>query len=131
MRALDFLTENSEADGNSAAPGSVKGKRQGLTHDQHKAISGAQHYPDTPSHYYNMYRFGVHMAKSPSEQEMDPNGPAANEMITLAYSQADLDIINNSAKAMGLKGAELTKYGSSESKDTHATSPVNNWNKRK
>ena len=130
MRALDFLKENSDVDGNGSAPGLSPGKRKGLHHDQHNAISGARRYPELPSHYYNMYRFGVHMARSPENQTMDPNGPAANEMVTLAYSQADLDIINKSAKEMGLRGAEITKFGSQESKDTHTVSPVNNWNKK-
>jgi hypothetical protein len=131
MRALDFLKENSDGDVSGAAPGVSAGKRKGLRPDHSNAISGAQRYPDTPSHYYDMYRFGVHMAGSPGRQTMDPNGPAANEMVTLAYSQADLEIVNNSAKEMGLRGAEITKFGSTESKDIHAVSPVNNWNKRK
>jgi hypothetical protein len=128
MRALDFLTEDGDA--GSSGPGSIKGKRKGLHPDQYHAISGASHYPDLPSHYYNMYRFGVHMASSPENQTMAVNGPTSNEMVTLAYSQADLDIINRSAKEMGIRGAELTKFGSTETKDTYKTSPVSNWNKR-
>lgn len=94
MRALDFLTEDGDGNSDGSSPGSIKGKRKGLHPDQYHAISGASHYPDLPSHYYNMYRFGVHMAGSPEGQSMAINGPTANEMITLAYSQSDLDIIN-------------------------------------
>ena len=128
MRWREIVKENSAYD--SAAGISPTGKK-GKFHKHHDdVIPGVTRYPDTPAHYYSMYRFGVHMARSPSDQDMSPAGPTANEMVTLAYSQADLDIIKNSAKAFGFKGSQVTKHGSREPNDTYVQSPVANWSKK-
>lgn len=130
MRASEFIIENVGDTSGSAYGGNVK-KSSAFSKNQKSAIPGATRYPNTPSHYYNMYRFGVHMAGSPdNEHEFSPYGPSGNEMITLAYSKTDADIIKNSADAMGFSSAEMTDHGSKEPKDTHITSPVSNWNKK-
>jgi hypothetical protein len=128
MRWYELIKENDES--SSAGPSGNTGKKRPFHKDQNNAIPGVTRYPDTPAHYYNMYRFGVHMARSPSDQDMSPAGPTANEMVTLAYSQADLDIIKNSAKAMGFKGSQMTSHGSREPEDTYTVSPTSNWNKK-
>lgn len=128
MRAREFLQENDES---SSAGGGDTGRKRPLHKHQKNVMPGATRYPDTPAHYYNMYRFGVHMAGSPdNEHGFDPAGPSGNEMVTLAYSQADLDIIEKSAKAMGFRGARMTAHGSVEPGDTYITSPVSNWMKK-
>jgi hypothetical protein len=124
MRWYEIITEN---DGSSSASGGGSGKKKPFIKQQRDVIPGADSYPDTPAHYYNMYRFGVHMAGSPDEQSFNPNGPSANEMVTLAYSQSDLDIIKKTAKAMGYKSASMTSQGSHEPTDTYTTSPVAKW----
>lgn len=125
MRWYEIITEN---DAGGAGGGGNTGKKKPFDKQHQSAIPGATRYPDTPAHYYNMYRFGVHMAGSPDEQAYDPAGPSANEMVTLAYSKTDLDIIKKSAKAMGFKGASMTSHGSYEPTDTYTTSPVAKWN---
>lgn len=120
---------SSGSNGNSSNGGKSGGRKKFHPHHQN-AIPDVMNYPDLPAHYYNMYRFGVHMAGSPLDQEYAQNGPASNEMLTLAYSSADLDIIQKSAKEMGLKGSAMTKHGSTEPDDTYVKSPVNNWNPR-
>ena len=128
MRWYEIITENDGGSTSAAASGGDTGKKRPF-HKQHKTvIPGATRYPDTPSHYYNMYRFGVHMAGSPNDQNFDPAGPTANEMVTLAYSQTDLEIIEKSAKAMGFKSSQMTSLGSHEPTDTYTTSPVAKWN---
>lgn len=124
MRWYEIITEN---DAGSASSGSNTGKKKPFDKQQQAVIPGATRYPDTPAHYYNMYRFGVHMAGAPDNQNYDPAGPTANEMVTLAYSKSDLDIIKKSAKAMGFKGASMTSHGSQEPTDTYTTSPVAKW----
>lgn len=130
MRAREFITEGEgSADGSSY--GGNSGKNRPFDKNQKSVISGATRYPNTPSHYYNMYRFGVHMAGSPDdEHQCSPYGPSGNQMVTLAYSKADSDIIKKSAKAMGFTGNEMSSYGSREPEDTYKSSPVSNWNKK-
>jgi hypothetical protein len=125
MRWREIIKESGDS---SSAPGGDTGKKHSLNKRHQAVMPGATRYPDTPAHYYNMYRFGVHMAGSPDEQNYNPAGPSGNEMITMGYSDADHDIINNSAKAMGFKGKQMTGHGSYEPDDTHKVSPVAKWN---
>ena len=127
MRWREIIAEASEGHASGAAGGGGSGKKHPFNTDQKHAIPSATRYPDTPAHYYDMYRFGVHMAGSPDGQEFDPSGPSGNEMVTLAYSKADLDIIKKSAKEMGLKGISLSSAGSKEQPDTYTQSPVAKW----
>jgi len=118
MRVKELLAENADAPGNT-------GGSANKMHGHHEAaIKGMETYPDLPAHYYNMYRFGVHMAGSPADQDMKAVGSVANQMVTLAYSDADQDIINKSKKALGLKGKQLTSKASKEVSDTNTVSPV-------
>jgi hypothetical protein len=129
MRLRD-LFENGEDSG--ANGGSSKGGRKSLHKSQKSAIPGMTSYPDTPAHYYNMYRFGMHMAGSPGEQDMPADGPTANELTTVAYTKAEQEIIDKSRKAMGWdKTKKITSAGSKEHHDTSSVSPVAQWNKTK
>jgi hypothetical protein len=128
MRLRDFIREEAEE---SAGPGTSKGNNGSLHPNHKKAIPDMKSYPDLPSHYYDMYRFGVHMAGSPDEDHMPKNGPAANFMSTLAYSSADKEIIQKSAKALGYKQKKLSPEKSSEEDSVGKMSPVAQWNKTK
>lgn len=118
------------SNGNSSLGSNIGDKRSKLHPHHQNVIPSAAHYPDMPAHYYNMYRFGVHMAGAPADQNYAQSGPAGVELMTMAYSQSDLDIIKKSAKAMGFKGEQMTSKGSFEPDDTYVQSPVNNWNPR-
>jgi hypothetical protein len=123
MRAYEFLKED-QGDTSSANQGSNK-KKTGQINPNHKSsIKGMDSHPDIPSHYYDFYRFGLHMAGSPADQDMEPSSPYANQLITLAYTDADSNIIQNSRKAMGIKGKSLTSNDSKENNDTNKISPV-------
>jgi hypothetical protein len=128
MRILELITES---DGSSASTGGDTKKKGSFRKDHKNAISGGTRYPNTAAHYYNMYRYGVHMAGNPeNEHNFDPAGPTANEMVTVAYTDEERDMHNQSAKAMGFKGKKLSSHGSKEADDTYTTSPVANWNKK-
>jgi hypothetical protein len=118
MKIIDIITENADAPGNT-------GGSTSKVHAHHEAVvKGMETYPELPAHYYNMYRFGVHMAGSPADQDMKSISSVANQMVTLAYTDADQAIINKSKKAMGLTGKQLTSKDSRESADTHKVSPT-------
>lgn len=121
MRITELLTENDS--GNT-------GKKGKLTKHQHANIPGMQRYPQSASHYYDMYRYGIHLAPSPDDSVSDPAGPTANEMVTVAYSNIEKDMHNHAAKKMGFKGKAVSSHESFESDDTYKTSPVSNWNKK-
>lgn len=103
------------------------GKSKGKTtvDKNHKdAIPSLKRHKDTGSHYYDMYRMGVHMAGSPGEQDANAAMSTGNEFATIAYTDADEEIIKKSAKAMGWSGRPMTSKGSKESSDTHKQSVV-------
>ena len=80
---------------------------------------------------YAPWRFAAHFlggadGKNPYEHEPDKEGPSGQSLVTVAYSQADADIINQAERAFGsaARSKQLTPKGSTEPHDTHKTSPM-------
>jgi hypothetical protein len=130
MRAYEFLIE--EQSNVSATNRGSANKKSKSIHNNHKSsIKGMTTYPEIPSHYYDFYRFGVYMAGSPDEQDMDKASPYANQLLTLAYTDADAEIIDKSKKAMGFKGKTLSSNHSKETTDINKLSPMAKIKKNK
>ena len=55
---------------------------------------------------------------------MPQQSNTANELLTLAYTTADKEIIENSQKNMGIKGKKITTANSEEPETTNKTSPI-------
>jgi hypothetical protein len=129
MKMRDLIKEDIGGgdDNNSASPNQgSKGGQRGQMHPHHKsAIKGMTIYPEYPGYYYNMYRFGVNMAGNlHDDHDMAQTSNTANEMVTLAFSEADKEIIEKSMKNMGIKGKVMTGDESSEPRETNKTSPI-------
>jgi hypothetical protein len=122
MRAQEFITENYEEAGNQGTASATPP----MDDQHHRAIPNMKVVSNKPSHYYDFYRLGVHMAASPNEQVMKKTGAVANNMTMVAYTQADAAIMNKSAKAMGLDLKALSDGNSSEQKEINKTSPTRN-----
>jgi hypothetical protein len=122
MRVIDIIKESNET--GQGGKERKKGK-SGKVHDHYQAaIKGMETYTDENS-YYTMYRFGVDMARGKQEHHpYDPMSPVGNQMATVAYTDAEQEIINNSKKNLGLKSKKLTSKNSIEHQDTHTVSPV-------
>jgi hypothetical protein len=127
MKIREIITENDAGD----SGGEPSGSHRRLTKDQHSSIPNLSRYPNTGAHYYAMYRFGVHMAKSPENQTTPINGPSSNEMTTLAYTDADKEIIDKTKRAFGFKTKTITSKGSTETNEVNKTSPVAKIKKNK
>lgn len=128
MRAREFLSEDSGSDTGSDSYGGNGEKARGSKgklHPHHTAaIKGWNTLPELPGWYYNMYRFGVHMAGSPEDQGMDPTSPSANQMSLYAFTDAEQQIIDKSKKDLGYKGKKLSNNRSEEPEGTNKSSPV-------
>jgi hypothetical protein len=101
--------------------------------DSQAALPNAQVWPKLDnSSPYNSYRFGVAMAGSPNF-DMEKSGPTAQSMVTIGYTDADLEITRNAGKIIGVSSKNLTTSGSSEIEDVQTVSPVpqNSGAKRK
>jgi hypothetical protein len=79
------------------------------------------------SNPYDMWRFIVAAAGEPYDGEsfrMKKYGPTGQKFVTVAYTQADADIINATAKTLGVKGKQVTTKNSDEPPDTGIVSPL-------
>lgn len=72
---------------------------------------------------YAAYRFGIALASSP-DREADKSGPIGGDFTTIAYSEADQEILDGAAKSMGVHGVRKSSRGSKELDSTLKTSPV-------
>ncbi len=90
-----------------------------------QSLSNISSYPylDNNSHPYVAYRFGVALAKSPTDVK-DKQGPTGSEFVTIGYSEADNEIINHARKEFGLTARTHSTKGSEELDVVNKTSPV-------
>lgn len=114
MRAKEFVTEDAHSK---------------FRDDQLGPMPGMMRYDGLDnSSPYKMWRFMVMAAGQPLDDEnghpMAKDGPIGQKMSTLAYSQADADILSATARALGEKGTVLSSQESTEPTDTHKASPI-------
>ena len=77
------------------------------------------------SNPYKMWRFLVAAAGSPdNEHELSLDGPTGQNMVSLAYTDADQQILDDTAKRMGQTGTQISDMASSEPNFINTTSPV-------
>jgi len=140
MRLREFFTKLNEdstgaydasddsSSGGQATQGDTKKRSSGTrgsVHPHHSsAIKGMQTIPDWPGIYYKMYRLGVHLAGSP-DNPPDHEGAFSNEMMFTTYTEEEQDMLNHSAKEMGVKLKALSSNKSREPEETNTTSPIN------
>ena len=90
-----------------------------------QSLSNIQSYPylDNANHPYTAYRFGVALARSPSDVDY-LEGPIGTEFTTLGYSAADQEIIDHTRKEFGLPVRKHSTNGSAELDTANKTSPI-------
>jgi len=116
MRAREFVTEDAHSK---------------FHDDQLGPMTGMKRYDGLDnSNPYAMWRFIVAVAGQPKKDEFDATeplskgGPIGQKMSTLAYSKADAEILDATAKAMGETGTEISSQESTEPNTTNKVSPV-------
>lgn len=123
VKVYDILREDDSSNSGIGGKTTKQGKSSNVYDHYQAAIKGMETYTDNNS-YYTMYRFGVDMAGSPADQDFTPASPVGNQMATVAYTDAEQQIIDKSKKNLGLKSKKLTSKDSSEQPNTHTSSPV-------
>jgi len=129
MKMSDLLLKEDVGGDNSDSVSPNQGHKTGDSgefHPEHQSvIKSMTSYPEYPGFYYNMYRFGVNMAGNlHDEHDMAQQSHTANQMLTLAYTDTDREIIEKSQKNMGIKGKAITTANSQEPETTNKTSPI-------
>jgi len=108
MRAQEFVRESIEK----------------FTQDELRAMPGMEKFNALDnSNPYLMWRFMVAAAGEP-EFSMDTESPTNQKFVTVAYTKADQEIINATAKTLGVKGTLVSTMGSQEATDVGKTSPI-------
>ena len=112
MRAHEFISESKE----DFAP------------EQKAAIPGMQVFPGLDnSNPYHMWRFIVATAAQPADGSVPDfalDGPLGQKMNTISYSKADAEILDATAKSLGLEKKDVSTQPSEEPDDTNVVSPV-------
>ena len=80
-------------------------------------------WPETYNNPYSAYRFGLSMAAQP-HRDSDTEGPVGPEMVTVAYTDAEREIIQGAAKNMGYTSRNNTSKESTELDSINHQSPV-------
>ena len=131
MKIIDIINEDSDSGGYGGNSGG-RGKPSHLQPSQADVIKAMDIYPELPGYYYDMYRFGVHMAGSPDPRHpMDKVSATSNHLTTLAYTSAEQEIINKSKKDIGLKSKRVASDKSREPTGTNTVSPIAKHKKNK
>ena len=112
MRAYEFLPES------KMRAGAVKGIP---LMRKHKSLDNSSPYMP--------WRFAVALAGLP-EFEMDREGPTGQKLVTVAYTDADADIISAAERLMGADGDDITSPGSHETDTVFTKCPVADWMKK-
>lgn len=96
------------------------------------ALSNVQSYPylDNNNHPYLAYRFGMALATSPNTVN-HTEGPIGSEFTTIAYSDADKEIIDAAQSQFGIDKRVLSTQGSKEIPTVSVNSPVAKRKKNK
>lgn len=93
--------------------------------DQLGPMTGMKRYDGLDnSNPYRMWRFMVAAAGHPGDSDMSIEGPTGSKMVSLAYSQADQDILDATAARFGENGTVISDMASTEPSSTNTVSPV-------
>lgn len=97
-----------------------------------RAIPDLESYPklDNNNNPYLAYRFGMELAGSP-DVDVDEQGGFGSEFATIAYSDADREIIDHAKKKFGIPTKKQSNKKSLELDKIGITSPVANRKKNK
>ena len=87
------------------------------------AIPDLASWPENYNNPYSAYRFGLSMAAQP-HRDSDTEGPIGPEMVTVAYTDAEREIIQGAAKNMGYTSRNNTGKESTELDSINHQSPV-------
>ena len=81
---------------------------------------------------YLQYKFGIAMAAAPDAQNIPPKTATHQNLITIGYTDADQQIMDAAAKALGIaKARKLTSKRSQETDDVNKASVVSPRKKNK
>jgi hypothetical protein len=103
----------------------AESKSAPLRQSTQKSTPGLQTWPDLDNGNvpYLQYRMGLAMAIAPGDEAYN-HGPIGGQFTTIAYTDADQEILDNAAKIMGIKPVNRSSKRSEELDSVTKTSPT-------
>jgi hypothetical protein len=120
MRAREFISEQTEPEHDQLRAGEHSDYEQ-------RAMAGAYIIPDASLNYYQMYRYGIMMARAPEPQPdaFDDQTSLGDKMIVMPYSDGGVETMLAASKATGKVAVSISKYKQSEENpEVNRVSPV-------
>ena len=118
MRAKEFIFEQEDYEKDFAADHKDW---------EHREVPGAYIIPDASTNFYQMYRYGILMARSPEPQPdaFDDQSSFADKMIIAPYSDGDIAAMQGASKASGHAAIKSHRYtNKDENPDVNRVSPI-------
>jgi hypothetical protein len=120
MRAREFISEQ-------IADQHEQGRSGEHADYRARAMAGAYTIPDASANFYQMYRYGVMMARAPDPQPdaYDDQTNLGDKLIVMPYSQGGLDTMNAASKATGMPAVNISKFtNQDENPEVNRKSPT-------
>jgi len=120
MRAHEFISEQ-------IAPEHAQERAGEHSDYEQRAMAGAYIIPDASFNYYQMYRYGIMMARAPDPQPdaYDDQTSLGDKMIVMPYSDGGMETMLAASKATGKAAKSISKYKQTEENpDVNRVSPV-------
>ena len=118
MRAKEFIIEQGEYQKEFAADHKDWEARE---------VPGAFIIPDASNNFYNMYRYGILLARSPEPQPeaYDDQTAFGDKLIIAPYSDGDVEVMRGASKASGHAATKAHSYiNTKENPQVYTKSPV-------
>jgi len=120
MRASEFIFEQTEAEHEQGRSGE---------HADYEArsMAGAYIIPDASYNFYQMYRYGIMMARAPDPQPdaFDDQTSLGDKMIVMPYDEGSVETMMAASKATGMPPKSISTYThKDENPAVNRTSPV-------
>jgi hypothetical protein len=90
-------------------------------------MAGAYTIPGASANFYQMYRYGIMMARAPDPQPdaYDEQTNLGDKLIVMPYSQGGLDTMLAASKATGMPAVNISKFtNQDENPDVNRKSPT-------
>jgi len=120
MRASEFITEQTEPEHEQGRAGEHKDYEA-------RAMAGAYVIPDASANFYQMYRYGIMMARAPDPQPdaYDDQTNLGDKLIVMPYSDGGLETMLAASKATGMAAKSISPYKSTdENPEVNRVSPT-------
>jgi hypothetical protein len=120
MRAREFISEQTEEEHKQSRAGDHPDYEQ-------RKMAGAYIIPSASLNYYQMYRYGIMMARAPDPQPdaYDDQTNMGDKLIVMPYDEGSLKTMLAASKATGKSAKNISKYNhNDENPEINRVSPV-------